>query len=68
MSFCCRNCLLGKGYTVKICDWALLRSTYAACYFRTGGQTAAVAAATAADALLPLRWMPWEAFLLVRNI
>jgi hypothetical protein len=50
----CRNCLVGAGYTLKICDWALLRSTYTACYYRTQ-----------ADEALPLRWMAWEAFLMV---
>jgi discoidin domain receptor family protein 2 len=49
-----RNCLVGAGYTLKICDWALLRSTYTACYYRTQ-----------ADEALPLRWMAWEAFLMV---
>ncbi len=55
--FGCRNCLLGKGYTVKICDWALLRSTYTACYYRTQAEEA-----------LPLRWMAWEAFLMVSTL
>jgi hypothetical protein len=54
MLYDCRNCLVGAGYTLKICDWALLRSTYTACYYRTQ-----------ADEALPLRWMAWEAFLMV---
>ena len=46
---------MGGGYTVKICDWAVVRPSYAACYYHTQ-----------ADEALPLRWMAWEAFLMVR--
>ncbi|XP_023246903.1 discoidin domain-containing receptor 2 [Copidosoma floridanum] len=47
-----RNCLVSKGYTVKILDLGSGRSAYLADYFKTDGRS------------LPIRWMAWESMLL----
>lgn len=50
-----RNCLLtgtGPGRIVKIADFGMARDIYRADYYRKGGKT-----------LLPVKWMPPEAFL-----
>lgn len=49
-----RNCLLttkGPGRTVKIADFGMARDIYRADYYRKGGK-----------AMLPIKWMPPEAF------
>lgn len=51
---CCRNCLVSRGYTVKVCDLGSGRNAYAADYFRVEGRPP-----------LPIRWMAWEAMLMV---
>ena len=51
----CRNCLLttkGPGRVVKIADFGMARDIYRADYYRKGGK-----------AMLPVKWMPPEAFL-----
>ena len=50
-----RNCLLttkGPGRVVKIADFGMARDIYRADYYRKGGK-----------AMLPVKWMPPEAFL-----
>ena len=50
-----RNCLLstkGPGRVVKIADFGMARDLYQDNYYRKGGKT-----------LLPVKWMPPEAFL-----
>ncbi|XP_031622043.1 ALK tyrosine kinase receptor isoform X2 [Contarinia nasturtii] len=50
-----RNCLLsskGPGRTVKIADFGMARDIYRSDYYRKGGK-----------AMLPIKWMPPEAFL-----
>ena len=49
-----RNCLVGHKYAVKIADFGVCRSVFAADYYRVDGK-----------ALLPIRWMAWESVLLV---
>jgi discoidin domain receptor family protein 2 len=49
-----RNCLVGARYHVKVSDLGLGRSLYSADYFDLDGKEA-----------LPIRWMSWEAVLLV---
>lgn len=49
-----RNCLVGPEYTVKISDLGLGRSLYSGDYFDLDGRET-----------LPIRWMAWEAILLV---
>ncbi|XP_022711701.1 discoidin domain-containing receptor 2-like isoform X2 [Varroa jacobsoni] len=51
-----RNCLVGAGYTVKICDFAMSRSEYQHDYYRMQG----------GRSMLPVRWMSWEAILFGR--
>jgi len=49
-----RNCLVGHKFNVKISDFGVCRNVFSSDYYRvTGG------------ALLPIRWMAWEAVLLV---
>ncbi|XP_050300890.1 discoidin domain-containing receptor 2-like [Anthonomus grandis grandis] len=45
-----RNCLIGKGYQVKICDYGTYNELYANDYYKVDGNTP-----------LPIRWMSWEA-------
>ena len=49
-----RNCLVGHNYNVKISDFGVCRSIFNLDYYRMNG-----------DTLLPVRWMAWEAVLLV---
>ncbi|KAG6799540.1 discoidin domain-containing receptor 2 [Apis mellifera caucasica] len=51
-----RNCLVSRGYTVKVCDLGSGRNAYAADYFRVEGRPP-----------LPIRWMAWEAMLMGRH-
>ncbi|XP_018375818.1 PREDICTED: discoidin domain-containing receptor 2-like isoform X2 [Trachymyrmex cornetzi] len=51
-----RNCLVCRGYTVKVSDLGSGRSAYAADYFRVEGRPP-----------LPIRWMPWESMLMGRH-
>ncbi|GBM04718.1 Discoidin domain-containing receptor 2, partial [Araneus ventricosus] len=48
-----RNCLVGKGYTIKIADFGMSRDLYSEDYYRIEGR-----------AMLPIRWMAWESILL----
>jgi len=49
-----RNCLVGHKYSIKISDFGVCRSIFSCDYYRMNG-----------DTLLPVRWMAWEAVLLV---
>ena len=51
-----RNCLVGRGLTIKIADFGMSRDLYSGDYYRIEGR-----------AMLPIRWMAWESILLVRN-
>jgi len=53
-----RNCLVGDLYQVKVADLGSGRDVYSADYCR-------VDATGATTAMLPVRWMPWEAVLQV---
>ncbi|PSN50685.1 hypothetical protein C0J52_18849 [Blattella germanica] len=48
-----RNCLVGKGYSIKVSDFGMNRSLYSADYYSMAGR-----------GLLPIRWMAWESVLL----
>lgn len=48
-----RNCLVGRGYTIKVSDVGMSRSLYSADYYNMEGR-----------AVLPIRWMAWESVLL----
>ncbi|XP_021937561.1 discoidin domain-containing receptor 2 isoform X4 [Zootermopsis nevadensis] len=48
-----RNCLVGRGYGIKVSDFGMSRSLYSADYYSMEGR-----------ALLPVRWMAWESVLL----
>ncbi|XP_054715542.1 discoidin domain-containing receptor 2-like [Uloborus diversus] len=48
-----RNCLVGRGYTIKIADFGMSRDLYSGDYYRIEGR-----------AMLPIRWMAWESILL----
>ncbi|GIY75379.1 discoidin domain-containing receptor 2 [Caerostris extrusa] len=48
-----RNCLVGRGYTIKIADFGMSRDLYSEDYYRIEGR-----------AMLPIRWMAWESILL----
>ena len=56
-----RNCLVGDLYQVKVADLGPGRDVYAAdyCHVETNGAT---------TAMLPVRWMPWEAVLQVNYL
>ncbi|KAL3275329.1 hypothetical protein HHI36_020096 [Cryptolaemus montrouzieri] len=45
-----RNCLIGKAYQVKICDFGTYNEIYVNDYYKVDGNTP-----------LPIRWMSWEA-------
>ena len=47
----CRNCLVGKNFTVKLADLGMSKNLYESHYYRIHGQ-----------ALLPIRWMATECF------
>lgn len=49
-----RNCLVGRGYTIKVSDFGMSRSLYSADYYNMEGRAA-----------FPIRWMAWESVLLV---
>ncbi|XP_043518644.1 discoidin domain-containing receptor 2, partial [Frieseomelitta varia] len=51
-----RNCLVSRGYTVKVSDLGSGRNAYAADYFRVDGRPP-----------LPIRWMAWESMLMGRH-
>lgn len=44
-----RNCLIGKGYQIKICDFGTYNELYVNDYYKVDGNTP-----------LPIRWMAWE--------
>ncbi|KAL1517288.1 hypothetical protein ABEB36_001070 [Hypothenemus hampei] len=45
-----RNCLIGKAYKVKICDYGTYNELYVNDYYKVDGNTP-----------VPIRWMSWEA-------
>ena len=47
----CRNCLVGKNFTVKLADFGMSRNLYESHYYRIQG-----------NAVLPIRWMATECF------
>lgn len=47
-----RNCLVGRGLTIKISDFGMCRPLYSSDYYRIEGR-----------AILPIRWMAWESVL-----
>lgn len=49
-----RNCLVGRGYVVKVADIAVCKPIYRKDYAEIGGRPPA-----------PIRWLPWESILLV---
>ncbi|KAK1116693.1 hypothetical protein K0M31_018156 [Melipona bicolor] len=51
------NCLVNRGYTVKVSDLGSGRNAYAADYFRVDGRPP-----------LPIRWMAWESMLMGRHM
>ncbi|KAH1002204.1 hypothetical protein HUJ04_008315 [Dendroctonus ponderosae] len=50
-----RNCLVGRGYVIKITDIAMSKPQYRKEYAEIGGRPPA-----------PIRWLPWESILLDR--
>ncbi|KAJ8948705.1 hypothetical protein NQ318_017873, partial [Aromia moschata] len=50
-----RNCLVGRGYVVKVADVAMCKPQYRKDYAEIGGRPPA-----------PIRWLPWESILLDR--
>ncbi|XP_068082101.1 discoidin domain-containing receptor 2 [Anabrus simplex] len=50
-----RNCLVGRGYVVKLADIAVCSGLYRKDYSEIGGRPPA-----------PIRWLPWESILLDR--
>ncbi|XP_046671371.1 discoidin domain-containing receptor tyrosine kinase B-like [Homalodisca vitripennis] len=50
-----RNCLVGRGYIVKVADVAMCNPAYEEDYSEIGGRPSA-----------PVRWLPWESILLDR--
>lgn len=44
-----RNCLVGKAYQIKICDFGTYNELYANDYYKVDGNTP-----------VPIRWMAWE--------
>ncbi|KAL1517293.1 hypothetical protein ABEB36_001075 [Hypothenemus hampei] len=50
-----RNCLVGRGYVIKITDIAMAKPQYRKEYAEIGGRPPA-----------PIRWLPWESILLDR--
>ncbi len=53
-----RNCLIGASYHIKISDCAMFRPVYSGDYFRD------VENDHQGD-VLPLRWIPWEVYIMV---
>ena len=54
-SLWCRNCLVGRGYQIKLADVAMCSGLYHKDYSEIGSRPPA-----------PIRWLPWESILLVR--
>lgn len=54
--FSSRNCLIGASYHIKISDCAMFRPVYKTDYFRDQENDHDV---------LPLRWIPWEVYIMV---
>lgn len=52
-----RNVLVGHGYAVKISDFAAFQPKYKGDYY--------LKEESSSDGPLPIRWMSWEAFILV---
>ncbi|KAF5282399.1 hypothetical protein FQA39_LY17596 [Lamprigera yunnana] len=50
-----RNCLVGRGYAIKVADIAICKIQYRKDYAEIGGRPPA-----------PIRWLPWESILLER--
>ncbi|XP_054275589.1 discoidin domain-containing receptor tyrosine kinase B-like [Macrosteles quadrilineatus] len=50
-----RNCLVGRGYIVKVADVAMCNPEYKEDYSEIGGRP-----------LAPVRWLPWESILMDR--
>lgn len=50
----CRNCLVGRGYQIKLADVAMCSGLYHKDYSEIGSRPPA-----------PIRWLPWESILLV---
>ncbi|KAK4877698.1 hypothetical protein RN001_010204 [Aquatica leii] len=50
-----RNCLVGRGYLIKVADIAICKVQYRKDYAEIGGRPPA-----------PIRWLPWESILLDR--
>ncbi|XP_038063802.1 discoidin domain-containing receptor 2-like [Patiria miniata] len=48
-----RNCLMGRGFTIRIADFGMSRNLYSGNYYRIEGR-----------AVLPIRWMAWESILM----
>ena len=67
-----RNCLIGQGYAVKISDFAMFRPAYSSDYFKTTENVKdiptanAMAASSSQGDVIPLRWIPWEVYIMVR--
>lgn len=53
-----RNCLVGKGLQIKICDFGTDSDIYGLDYYRSEDQTLG----------LPVRWMAWESVIQVYQI
>ena len=66
--FHCRNCLIGQGYAVKISDFAMFRPAYSSDYFKTTENVKDITTANATNQedVIPLRWIPWEVYIMVR--
>jgi len=54
-----RNCLIGESYQIKISDCAVYQPVYGCDYVRSCDNND--------DELLPIRWIPWEVYVMVRN-
>ena len=63
-----RNCLIGQGYAVKISDFAMFRPAYSSDYFKTTENVKDIPTANASNQgdVIPLRWIPWEVYIMVR--
>ena len=68
-----RNCLIGQGYTVKISDFAMFRPGYSSDYFKASENSNEISSSTRMSSepiqedLIPLRWIPWEVYIMVRT-
>lgn len=52
-----RNCLVSRGYSIKVADVAVCNPAYKKDYSEIGNRPPA-----------PIRWLPWESILLVMII